>query len=165
MTVLTAPLTHEHVEAMWKINEEGLPGLGKVNSREMAALLEKSCYGLGAFRGESLAGFVLCLHPKSSYGSLNYAWFNARYSAFLYVDRIAVGTEERNSGIGALLYEAVSTRAREEGVPIAAEVNLDPPNPGSMRFHQRHGFSQVGTLSHPTYTVAMMMKSQREGPT
>jgi uncharacterized protein len=158
MTVTTGPLGFEHAEAMWRINEEGLPGLGKVSVEEMEALLGKSCYALGAFRGGSLAGFVLCLHPNAAYGSLNYAWFNKHYSHFLYVDRIAVGAEERNSGIGTILYSAVSKQANEEGVPIAAEVNLEPPNPGSMRFHQRHGFTQVGTLEHPTYAVAMMMK-------
>ena len=164
MKVTTATLTAEDVEAMWKINEQGLPGLGKVSAKEMGALLEKSCFALGAFRGESLAGFVLCLHPNSSYGSLNYRWFNERYSGFLYVDRVAVGAKERNAGVGTLLYQSVSERARLEGVPIAAEVNLEPPNPGSMRFHNRHGYVQVGTLAHSNYTVAMMIRTEAGNP-
>ena len=105
-----------------------------------------------------LLGFVICLPPKTAYGSLNYLWFNERYDDFLYVDRIAVSTANRNQKIGSKLYQAVTDTASKLGVPIAAEVNLRPPNPDSVRFHQRHGFTEIGQFEHGQKAVIMMLK-------
>ena len=151
------PLSSEHVEEMWRINEEGVPGVGQVSSLELGALLQLCSLSLGAFEGDRLVGFVLCLLPGTPYKSLNYGWFNERFQSFLYVDRIAVSKENRNDGIGTLLYRSVLQSAQGTDCPVAAEVNLSPPNPGSMRFHLRNGFKEIGTLEHPTYTVAMLM--------
>ncbi|MEC9466156.1 MAG: GNAT family N-acetyltransferase [Myxococcota bacterium] len=144
--------------AMWRINEEGLPGVGKVTQASMEALLDFSILPLGMTADATLAGFVLCLLPGTQYGSPNYRWFHERYDSFLYVDRIAVGAAHRNRQIGSRLYGAVFDYAATHDLPIAAEVSLQPPNPGSMRFHGRHGFKQVGELNHPSQSVAMMMR-------
>ena len=80
------PLTPEDVPRMVLINEQGLPGTGKVTEAEMADLLGLSELALGYDDDNVLTGFVLCLLPKTTYGSLNYAWFNQRYDEFLYVD-------------------------------------------------------------------------------
>ena len=145
------------VDSMWKINEEGLPGTGKVSRDEIEVLLGFASLAVGAYYGEQLAGFVICLPPKTEYASLNYAWFNQRYSEFLYVDRIAVGMQYQNQKIGTLLYDFVKRHAIENRIPVTAEVNIQPPNLGSMRFHDRHGFQQVGTLDHDEKSVAMFV--------
>ena len=151
------PLSKTDVDSVWKINEDGLPGTGKVSHEEIEALLDYSSLAVGAYYGEKLVGFVICLPPKTAYGSLNYAWFNQRYNDFLYVDRIAVATQYQNQKIGTLLYDFVKINAIENGIPVTAEVNIQPPNPGSMRFHDRHGFQQVGTLDHDEKSVAMLV--------
>ena len=150
-------LTHADVEAMWVINEEGLPGTGRVSPSELTALLDLASLSLGAFDAQHMLGFVICLPPQTTYGSLNYAWFNQRYDAFLYVDRIAVATDHRNRGVGSALYSQVIAEANEQAVPVAAEVNLVPPNPGSVRFHQRFNFVEVGTLDHGEKAVTMFL--------
>lgn len=95
-------------------------------------------------RGEAL-GFVLTLPPGCAYESLNYRWFSARYEKFLYVDRIVVDTDQRGLGLGRLLYDAVAMEARRRGLErVCCEVNLKPRNEGSLRFHDRHGFHEVG---------------------
>ena len=151
-------LSLDDVEAMWAINEEGLPGTGQVSPRELAALLDLASYSIGAFDDGEMLGFVICLPPATAYGSLNYAWFNQRYDAFLYVDRIAVAPANRNQGVGSALYENVVSVARDRSVPVAAEVNLEPPNPGSVRFHHRFDFNEVGTLDHGTKAVTMFLR-------
>ena len=151
-------LKHTDVEAMWVINEEGLPGTGQVSRDELVSLLNLASLSLGAFEDERMLGFVICLPPRTSYGSLNYAWFNQRYDAFLYVDRIAVAPANRNQGVGSALYENVVAVARDRSVPVAAEVNLEPPNPGSVRFHHRFNFDEVGTLDHGTKAVTMFLR-------
>ena len=154
------PLSKTDVDSIWKINQDGLPGTGKVSHEEIDALLDFSSLAVGAYFGEELAGFVICLPPKTTYGSLNYAWFNQRYNEFLYVDRIAVATQYQNQKIGTLLYDFVKSNANEIGVPVTAEVNIEPPNPGSIRFHERHGFEQVGVLEHDEKLVAMFVYQQ-----
>ena len=151
-------LSTSDIEAMWDINEQGLPGTGKVSKAEIAKLLEFSSLSVGAYDQGELLGFVICLPPKTEYGSLNYAWFNEHYDSFVYVDRIAVAKEQRNKGVGSALYNHVVSYSKQHGVPVAAEVNREPPNPGSMRFHHRFGFEEVGVLHHAEKTVTMFLK-------
>jgi len=154
----TRPLSQNDVPSMWAINEQGLPGTGQVSEQELSDLLNLSNLSLGVFRNENLLGFVICLSPGTDYTSLNYAWFNNKYDDFIYVDRIAVLTDCRDEGIGSKLYEEVITYSQENAVPIAAEVNLNPPNPGSMRFHHRFRFVEVGVLHHKEKSVTMLLR-------
>ncbi len=146
------------ISRMIEINEQGLPGTGKVNQQEMQKLLELSELALGVFDDRKLLGFVICLLPKTEYGSLNYAWFNERYDEFIYVDRIAVATNARNQGIGSMLYDRVFQYAITNDIPVTAEVSLRPPNQGSDRFHLRHGYQVVGELDHGEKAVTMYIK-------
>ena len=151
-------LTSKDVAAAWEINEQGLPGTGQVSHEEMADLFSLSELALGVFEEDALRGYVLCLLPRTRYGSLNYAWFNQRYDAFLYVDRIAVDHDHRDRGIGSLLYQRVIEHAAQQASPVTAEVSLRPPNPGSIRFHLRHGFIEIGTFEQGEKAVTMMLR-------
>jgi len=151
-------LVSEDVEAAWQINEHGLPGTGQVSQEELADLLSLCKLPLGVFDGNEMLGFVLCLAPRTRYASRNYAWFNERYQEFLYVDRIAVAIEHRGRGIGTQLYERVIEHAESLQFPVTAEVNLTPPNPGSIRFHERHSFTEIGVFSQGVKSVTMMLR-------
>ena len=151
-------LSASDIDAMWAINEQGLPGTGRVSKEEIGRLLEFSSLSVGVFDQSELLGFVICLPPNTAYGSLNYAWFNEHYDSFVYVDRIAVAEEKRNRGVGSSLYNHVVSYSEQHRVPIAAEVNRNPPNPGSMRFHHRFDFEEVGVLHHEEKSVTMFVK-------
>ena len=151
-------LAPANIEAIWAINEQGLPGTGRVSEQEISDLLQFSSLSVGVFDANELLGFVICLPPRTRYGSLNYQWFNDHYNAFVYVDRIAVSTLQRNQGVGTKLYDAVVAYSKERKIPIAAEVNLNPPNPGSIRFHERFNFEQVGVLHHNEKSVTMLLR-------
>ena len=153
----TRPLTQSDVHSIWLINEQGLPGTGQVSEEEVSYLLKLSTLSFGIFRKEELVGFVICLSPRTEYKSLNYGWFNEKYDDFIYVDRIAVSLDQRNKGIGSKIYEEVIVYSQEHETPVAAEVNLNPPNPGSMRFHNRFGFEEVGVLHHKEKSVTMLL--------
>ena len=154
-------LQADDIATMWRIHEEGLPGVGKVSEEALADLLTLCDFPRGAFQNDKLVGFVLCLLPGTRYASLNYAWFNERYDNFVYVDRIAVAQSHRNLQVGTLLYANVIEHADKLGWPIAAEVSLEPPNPGSMRFHARHDFEQAGVLQHENQAAAMLLRECR----
>ena len=144
---------------MWEINEQGLPGTGKVSLDEMKNLLNISELSVGAFEDDSLLGFVICLLPNTAYGSLNYAWFNQRFENFIYVDRVAVDEKYRNQGIGQALYDTVFDYASEHKLPVTAEVSLRPQNLGSDRFHLRHGFSAIAEVDHGDKAVTMYIRN------
>ena len=156
--MLLRTLGSEDIPAIWEINEQGLPGTGKVSQDEIAELIRLAELPLGAYEENQLVGFVLCLLPRTKYASPNYAWFDQRYQNFLYVDRIAVLESHRNRTIGSLLYQEVIAYAQQNNYPITAEVSLKPPNPDSMRFHHRFGFSEVGVLHHESKSVTMMFR-------
>jgi len=98
------------------------------------------------------AGFVLGMPPGLGYQSENYLYFSARArdrgSSFVYVDRIVLAAHLRGQGLGPRLYDAVFAEAHRVGADeVLCEVNLEPPNPGSLAFHQRLGFVEVGRQS------------------
>ncbi len=152
-------LNIDDLETMLEINDQGLPGTGKVSLEEMAALLNIAKLAIGWFDGRNLRGFVICLSPNVDYGSPNYAWFNERFQEFVYVDRVAVASEYRGNGIGSELYASVFKFATTRNLPVAAEVSLNPPNPGSDKFHLRHGFNQLTAVNYGDKAVTMYMKT------
>jgi predicted GNAT superfamily acetyltransferase len=95
--------------------------------------------------GGEVAAFILALREGAPYLNDNYAWFAARFTRFVYVDRIVVATAFAGLGIGSRLYEDLFAYARKEvaGV-VTCEYNVEPPNPASQKFHARFGFREVG---------------------
>jgi predicted GNAT superfamily acetyltransferase len=95
------------------------------------------------------AGFVILIRPGAPYPSDNYAWFEERFDRHLYVDRIAIEAVARGQGVGQALYaEALKIAAANGDERVTAEVNVEPPNPSSMKFHEAFGFRCL--LSRPS---------------
>ena len=93
-----------------------------------------------------VVAFLLAFREGAAYDSPNYLWFAQRYSEFLYIDRIVVDPEQQGRGLGARLYDDLFAYAQIAGVAtVTCEFDLDPPNPGSQKFHARFGFREVGT--------------------
>ena len=148
-------LTDADLPEVMTLNESSVPAVGDVSRHRMQWLLELASLALGV-RDEDgrLVAFVVCMPPGSAYGSPNYRFFDGRYDSFVYVDRVVVTADVRSQGLGGRLYDEVI--ARSPGVRLmTAEVNLIPPNPGSMRFHERRGFKRVGVMESldATYRV------------
>lgn len=127
------------------INEAAVPGVGSLTREAQDHLVrDVSAATLVADIDGHPAGFVLCMLEGLDYGSLNYKWFSARYDQFAYVDRVAVAEDQRGKRIGEALYAAALERFKGARGVLLAEVNLAPPNPGSLRFHKRNGFEERG---------------------
>lgn len=93
-------------------------------------------------------GLFVGLTEGVAYASPNYRWFAERHPSFAYVDRIALAPEARGIGAGDALYERFEAWAGRSGRSVVcAEVNIQPPNPRSMRFHERRGFDTVAELA------------------
>ena len=131
------------IEAATAINNANTPAVGEADAEHLAHLLVQSVIALAAVTpGDELAGFCIVLGPGADYGSVNYRWFTERYDDFVYLDRVAVAATARNAGVGTALYAEVERRTVAPWFLL--EVNLRPRNDGSLRFHHRLGFREVG---------------------
>ncbi|MVA95945.1 GNAT family N-acetyltransferase [Nitratireductor sp. CAU 1489] len=94
--------------------------------------------------------FLIAFDQDADYDSPNFQWFKARYSHFVYVDRVAVDPAARGKGHARRLYRHVFDRAATGGYPlVTCEVNEQPPNPASDAFHAAMGFEAIGAAALP----------------
>ena len=114
-----------------------------------------------AYAISPVAGFLLAFDSKPAEVSVNFDWFAERYDGLVYIDRIVVAAEAHGQGLGKTLYVQLFAEARAAGFErIGAEVNIDPPNPGSLAFHARMGFEPVNDRLLPNgKTVRYFVKT------
>jgi predicted GNAT superfamily acetyltransferase len=144
VSVAIRPYAPADLDALVVVNDGAYPAVPITPADELAELIAMSRLTLVADDGD-VAGFVVALAPGRSYASENYAWFSGRSSDFLYVDRIVLAPRLQGQGVGPRLYAAVEEAARADGATeITCEVNVRPANPGSLAFHARLGFVEVG---------------------
>ena len=149
-----------------EINNANTPGVSELTFAELESDLNNSLHALAIDneRGDVCA-FCITFDPNAPDAGANHHWFAERYKSFVYLDRIAIDSNHQNRGLGALLYQAVEQRMLDssEYSLLCCEVNLEPPNPGSLRFHQRIGFTEVGQHSpQQGYVVSLLQKVIRD---
>ena len=135
----------EDLEALARLNDAAVPNVNALGLEGLAAHVRRCELALTVEHGGEPAALLLALAPGSDYESENYLWFAEHQEPSLYVDRIVVSEALRSRGVGAALYEHVIAHAVGSGLGlVTCEVNLDPPNPRSLAFHERLGFREVG---------------------
>jgi predicted GNAT superfamily acetyltransferase len=152
------PIVPSDLLKVLEINNSNVPALGELTLEKLHYLVEHSLHAL-VVEHHTLVGFCITFAPNAPYDSLNYLWFCERYEQFVYLDRIAFTSQTQGMGLGKLLYQHIEQLMRES-YPLCCEVNLEPPNPGSLRFHQSIGFVEVGQRqSGDLYRVALLTKT------
>ena len=139
-----------------------LPALNALNDAHAAAVNALAPADFAALVGTAFrarmipavdgtpAAFLVALSHETPAQGPNHAWFLGRYPAFAYVDRVVVAEGWQGRGLGRALYADLAAQARQAGLPVlVCEVNLDPPNPGSMAFHVKQGFRPAGEATDP----------------
>jgi hypothetical protein len=154
------------VTRVLEINNANTPGVSELTMIELATDLKNSLHALviDNEHGEVCA-FCITFDPNAPDAGSNHQWFAERYKSFVYLDRIAIDSSHQNRGLGALLYQSVELHMLNsaEHSLLCCEVNLDPPNPGSLRFHERIGFTEVGQHSpQQGYLVSLLQKVIRD---
>jgi predicted GNAT superfamily acetyltransferase len=128
------------------LNESVVPHVNSLDMTDMQDFLTKAAYfRVVCDEEKQVLAFLIGLAPDTEYDSLNFQWFCNHYENFAYVDRIAVATSARRQGIAEALYEDFTAVSLGWAQRLGCEVNLRPDNPGSLAFHHRLGFTQVGT--------------------
>ena len=139
------PATAADSPDLLSLNEAAIPAVNSIPPSKLAHLHAQSTY-LGVARDDTgeVAGFLLALPETADYDSLNFGWFRRHYPAFVYIDRIIVSDRARRAGVGSALYRDLEAHIPAGCPLLTCEVNLRPPNPTSLAFHERMGFGPVG---------------------
>lgn len=146
--------------AVLKLNTAALPHVSDVKLSDMRRFLKQADPFLVVEEGKELAGFMIVLQQGLKYESLNYAFFCNNYSDFDYVDRIVISEKFRGQKFGTALYKHLF--ATSEKKIITCEVNIKPPNPDSLAFHNMLGFKKVAeqVTENGKKSVAMMVREK-----
>jgi len=133
-------------DAAWVVaqNQANVPEVGPLDEERFAWYAANAPVIVVAEVDGRPAGFLVGFEQGSDYASPNYRWFAGRYDAFVYVDRVVVTDEARGRGVGRALYDHLVGWSAGRHPVLCAEVNTQPPNPGSLAFHERYGFVEVG---------------------
>jgi predicted GNAT superfamily acetyltransferase len=108
-------------------------------------LLAMCFYAKGVGLGER--GFLLALDQDAAYDNQNFRWFRDCFKRFVYIDRIILARDARGQGLARIMYEDLYGEAKAAGhVRVVCEVNIDPPNEGSLGFHRSMGFLAVADV-------------------
>ena len=141
--------------AVLALNNAAVPDVNALTAEQFEWLTrEADFYSIAEMDGR-LAGFVIAIRRGTAYWSGNYAWFSERYADFLYLDRVVVAPFARRSGVGRALYADLGKFACARWPRVTLEVNVRPPNPGSIAFHEAMGFRRVGQRACDGNEVAM----------
>lgn len=150
-------LTPDDLPTVHELNESEVPHVGTETIEALAAIVELAVAAWAFDDAGVLAGFVLTLPPGTAYDSLNYRWFDAGTPDFWYVDRIVIAATHRRQGLASRFYDELRAQAPPTVRRICLEVNVEPPNPVSMAFHEGYGFRTLDHLRHPDGHVVALM--------
>ena len=155
--LLVRDATPADFPAIIAMNDAAVPNVNAFRPGYFEWLREHAAYFRVAVDDEGVAGFVLCLASGGDYWSENYLWFAERYEHFLYLDRVVVAERARGRGVGAALYADLHAWCAGRYPRVTLEVNLRPPNEGSVRFHERMGYERVGLREYDGGESAVIM--------
>jgi predicted GNAT superfamily acetyltransferase len=154
------------------LNAQSVRFLSPLDAPRLEILHQQSSWHRVLARNDRVLAFLLALREGATYDSVNYRWFRERYTTFWYIDRVVVAATHQGEGLGQMLYADFFAHVRRHGpATVTCEFDIDPPNPGSERFHRRFGFSERGrqvvaggqkTVSLQTTTVVLEPQASSE---
>ena len=154
--------TESDAEAVVALNQACMPEVGPLDDERLAGFARWAPYFKVVEVDGAIRGLMVGLTEEAPYPSPNFGWFADRYPLFAYVDRVAIAESERGAGWGPALYRDFEQWAIDNQRPmLCAEVNVEPPNPRSLRFHEIYGFEaieQFEPTGSPDYRVVMLRK-------
>ena len=137
--------TAEDIPTIVALNEEVVSVTSPMDADRFQELWELSAQCVVAEQNGAVIGFVLAMQAGANYVNGNFHWFSERLNNFVYVDRIVISQDGRGHGLGGRMYQHVAEAAQKDGcLVMSAELDLEPPNEPSLRFHEKQGFVRLG---------------------
>lgn len=159
MTVVLRPGRPTDLDAILTLNQGALEGVGTLEPDELVRLVDMADRTLVATDEGDVAGFAITLAPGSDYASINYRWFEKRFTQHRYLDRIVIAPAYRRRGIASRLYDDL-----EGPLPVTLEVYVEPPNVPSLAFHAARGYEEIGRLPQANGKIAAMLIKRKVTP-
>lgn len=132
-------LTAEDADGILDLNNEHAVETSLLDLPAAERLLAMCFYAKAVRPG--MRGFLLALDQDAAYDNQNFHWFRRRFEHFVYIDRIIVAKDARGQGLARLMYQDLFAEAKAaDHIRVVCEVNIDPPNEGSLAFHRSMGF-------------------------
>lgn len=153
------PVQASDLDALLVLNNAAVPAVNRLDAGALEALVDTALICLVAELDGSVSGFLLCLAEGETYDSRNYHWLSENRQRFAYTDRICVAEIARGNRIGEALYSELFKTQRASGRSFVCEVNERPPNPGSLKFHKRLGFTEIGRQDHGDKAVVYLERT------
>src|SRR5260370_26097932 len=140
--------TESDCPEMLTLNHQSEEFLSPLDRPKLARISNEAEFFQVATSLGGLVGFLLAFLPEADYDNPNFLWFKARYEHFIYIDRVVISEEFRGRHLGTRLYADLRSEAIARSIPrLVCSIHIDPPNPVSLRFHQKQGFAEVGQQS------------------
>ncbi len=156
------PLVSADRAAVLRLNAENRPALAALEAVDLDQLLAHEGHHLVAVDqlGE-VVGFLLSFPRESRYDDSEINELRQRVSEpFHYICQVAIATTHRGQRIGRNFYDALARVARARGARLlCCDVNLSPPNPASLAFHERLGFERIGMgIASNGFSIAFLAR-------
>lgn len=140
-------ITPDDLPALLALNNAHAAELSWQTPGQFGALMQQACWARTAGHGDAL---LIALDQDAAYDNPNFAWMAARFERFIYIDRVVVARHAQGRGLAGALYAELKAQARDwNHAQLVCEINLDPPNPESVTFHEKYGFGLIGQADLP----------------
>ena len=159
--VVTRNFAGGDADALLQLNSGCQPHVARLDRAELDRLLELGAIVLVAEGEGAMTGYLIAFPDMAPYDGDEFQYFQVHLGRpFLYIDQVAVSASFRLRGVARLLYDAVAAQlGLTAAMKRCCEVNIDPPNPGSMDFHERMGFERLAELQvSDGRTVALLIE-------
>ncbi|MEM9632600.1 MAG: GNAT family N-acetyltransferase [Pseudomonadota bacterium] len=155
------PFEPGDLSALLAMNNAAVPAVSELTAEKLLDLVNAALVCLVAETNGNAVGFLLCLAEGIEYESRNYHWLSERFPKFAYTDRVCVEESVRGQKIGDAMYVDLFNRMAGSERTFLCEVNERPPNPGSLRFHNRLGFKEIGKADNGKVAVIYMQRDPK----
>ena len=136
-------------EALLALNNQAVPAVNGHDAESFSELLAMANRSWVVDDGGRIGGMLVVFTPGAEYESLNYRRLSRRYDDFAYVDRIVIAPTHRRLGLAGQLYDRLADHAAGLGHRrLLCEVNVEPPNPQSIAFHEASGWRAIEDHQH-----------------
>jgi predicted GNAT superfamily acetyltransferase len=149
------------------LNATAQPHVALLDSAELERLQALSQAHLVAEEAQVILGYALTFSRDDAYDGEEFVTLRTLIpQSFIYIDQIVILDSAKRAGIGRRLYGALEHAALLRGAHrLCCEVNITPPNPDSLAFHDRLDFIPVGSLAtRDGRNVRLLQKRLRAGP-
>ena len=160
MSIVIRDVRERELDSVLALNNNAGLAILPLDSARVREFYEHAEYFRVAERDGNLAGFLVGFGAGQQHDSSNYRWFQERYPAFFYIDRIVVASRRRGGGVGRAFYADVQSFAELRYPQLACEVFLDHGADPALLFHGSFGFREVGqhVMAEANVRASMLMK-------